>query len=133
MPLFPIGQTINYNYISNFLEDYSCCQVTITITRIIPLQIIYVIISWTMVLSHAIVYPTFQNHVLGILFSWLLHTQGATRVRTRVRANIRARARARAREGAGKIRQTNLRNNPKGERESERERERDRFIHIIDR
>ena len=46
---FPIGQIINYNYINNFLENYFCCQVTITITRIIPLRIIYVIISWTMV------------------------------------------------------------------------------------
>ena len=49
MPLFPIGQTINYKYISNLLESYFCWQVTITITRIIPLRIIYVIILWTMV------------------------------------------------------------------------------------
>ena len=48
MPLFPIGQTINHNYRNNFSENYFCCQVTITITRIIPLRIIYVIISWTM-------------------------------------------------------------------------------------
>ena len=49
MPLFPFVQSINYNYINNFLENYFCCQITITITRIIPLRIIYVIISWTMV------------------------------------------------------------------------------------
>ena len=49
VPLFPIGQTINYNYITNCLENYFCCQGTITITRIIPLRIIYVVISWPMV------------------------------------------------------------------------------------
>ena len=52
MPLFPIGQTINYNYINNVSENYFCCQVTITITRIIPLRLIYVIISWAMVLRN---------------------------------------------------------------------------------
>ena len=49
MTLFPIGEAIKYNYINNFLENYFCWQVTITITRIIPLRIIYVMISWTMV------------------------------------------------------------------------------------
>ena len=53
MPLFPIGQTINYNYINNLLENNFCWQVTITITRIIPLRIIYVMISWTMVHTHS--------------------------------------------------------------------------------
>ena len=62
MPLFPIGQTIDYNYINNFLENYFCCQVTITITRIIPLRIIYVIISWTMVIPEwKKRYTTFEN------------------------------------------------------------------------
>ena len=50
MPLFPIMPSINYNYISNFFKNYYCCQVTITITRIIPLQMFYVIISRTMVI-----------------------------------------------------------------------------------
>ena len=36
-------------YINNVLETYYCCQVTNTITIIIPLRIIYVIASWTMV------------------------------------------------------------------------------------
>ena len=50
VPLFPTGQTINYSYINNVSENYFCCQVTITITGIIPLRIIHVIILWTMVL-----------------------------------------------------------------------------------
>ena len=47
MALFPIPQSINYNYIKRFLENCFTCQVTITIA----LRIIYAIISWTMVCS----------------------------------------------------------------------------------
>ena len=42
-------KSINYNYKKNCLENYFCCQDTITITQILSLRIIYVIISWTMV------------------------------------------------------------------------------------
>ena len=33
VPLFPVVQSINYNYINNFLENYLCRQVTITIYK----------------------------------------------------------------------------------------------------
>ena len=43
VPLFPMKKNcINYNYIHNCLENYFCCQVTITITWMFRLQIIYV-------------------------------------------------------------------------------------------
>ena len=45
---FPWHKSINYNYMSNCLDNYLCCQCTIAMTWIIPLQLIYVIISWTM-------------------------------------------------------------------------------------
>ena len=41
-------ESINCNYMNNLLENYFCCQATITITRLAPLRIIYLIISWTM-------------------------------------------------------------------------------------
>ena len=48
---FPWQKRINYNYTNNSSGNYIRCQVTITITWNIPLRIIYVIISWTMVLG----------------------------------------------------------------------------------
>ena len=39
VPLFPVVQIINDNYINNFLENYFSCQVTITNTRIIPCEL----------------------------------------------------------------------------------------------
>ena len=44
---FPWHKSINYNYINNCFESDFCCQATIT--RNIPLRIIYVIISCAMV------------------------------------------------------------------------------------
>ena len=46
--LAPLSKRINYNHINKWLENYYCCQVTITITWMIRLRIIYVIITWTM-------------------------------------------------------------------------------------
>ena len=46
---FPWSKRINCNYKKNCLENSFCCQVTIATTRIIPLCVIYVIFSWTMV------------------------------------------------------------------------------------
>ena len=42
---------INCDYINNCLKNYIGCQITITITWIIPMRIIYVVILWTMVVA----------------------------------------------------------------------------------
>ena len=50
VPLFPKWvKRISYNCIHNRLEDWLRCQVAITITWIIPLQMSHEVVSWTMV------------------------------------------------------------------------------------
>ena len=79
VPLFPIGEAIKYNYINNFLENYFCWQVTITMTGIIPLRIIYVMISWTMVHSCRLGSPKISGRTSGSKSSVRLSKSGSTR------------------------------------------------------
>ena len=57
----PWKKRTNFNYINNCLENYLWNQVTITIAWIIPLWLIYVIISWHMV-------PTIASNYVGHVF-----------------------------------------------------------------
>ena len=85
VPLFPIVHSIKYNYINNLLEGYFCCQVTITITRIILRQIIYVIISWTMVPRSHPLCPLSCTLSIGAETEGLLDYQETARIMSTVR------------------------------------------------
>ena len=62
---FPLEKPSITIYIIIFLKNYFCCQITITITRIMPLRTSYVIISWTMAILEIA-----RSLVIAVALAW---------------------------------------------------------------